>query len=105
MSVAAAGILKAYSEFLRARESVIISIPMSRTLTISDELYQRLLTEAGARGFRSVEQLLEEHAGNGRDLATRQAVVEEIDRLRTRLFAQHGEMPDSTSLIREDRLR
>jgi hypothetical protein len=78
---------------------------MSRTLTISDKLYQRLEAEALARGFENVEQLLEEHASNGSDFPQRRAVVNEIDQLRNRLFATYGEMPDSTKLIREDRAR
>lgn len=75
------------------------------TLTISDALYQRLVAEAEVRGFQSVEQLLEERAENGVSVAHRAAVVSDIDDLRTRLFEQYGEMPDSTNLIREDRTR
>ncbi len=78
---------------------------MSRTLTISDKLYQRLEAEAVARGFENVEQLLEEHASNGSDYSQRRAVVDNIDRLRNRLGAKYGEMPDSTNLIRDDRGR
>jgi len=78
---------------------------MSRTLTISDKLYQRLEAEALARGFENVEQLLEDHASNGSDFSQRRAVVDNIDRLRNRMFAMYGEMPDSTELIREDRSR
>ncbi len=78
---------------------------MSRTLTISDKLYQRLEAEAVARGFENVEQLLEEHASNGSNLPQRRAVVDNIDRLRNRLFTKYGEMPDSTNLIHEDRSR
>ncbi len=78
---------------------------MSRTLTISDKLYQRLEAEAVARGFENVEQLLEEHASNGSDYSQRRAVVDNIDRLRNRLAAKYGEMPDSTNLIRDDRGR
>ena len=78
---------------------------MSRTLTISDDLYQRLQAEAGARGLSSVEQLLEERTSNGSDLAQRGDAVKEIDLLRNRLFARYGEMPDSTDLISEDRAR
>ena len=78
---------------------------MSRTLTISDKLYERLEAEAVARGFENVEQLLEEHASNGSDFPQRRAVVDDIDQLRNRLFATYGEMPDSTNLIHEDRAR
>lgn len=78
---------------------------MSRTLTIKDELYQRLKAEAGARGLESIEQLLEQHASNGADLGQRSEAVKDIDLLRNRLLAKYGEMPDSTNLIREDRAR
>lgn len=78
---------------------------MSHNLVISDELYQRLLADAEARGLKSVQQLLEEPSENGVDVASRAAVVRDIDGLRERLFGRYGEMPDSTSLIREDRTR
>jgi len=78
---------------------------MSRTLTISERLYQRLEAEAEARGLENVEQLLEERASNGSDFSGRRAAVDDIDRLRNRLFTKYGEKPDSTNLIREDRAR
>ena len=78
---------------------------MSRTLTISDELYARLETEARLRGLGSVERLLEALGQNENDLARREETVRRIDDLRGRLYAQHGELPDSTDLIREDRAR
>ena len=77
---------------------------MGHTLTISDELYERLKAEAGTRG-QTVEQLLEQQANNGADLQQRSEAVRLIDQLRHRLFTKYGEMPDSTQLIRDDRAR
>lgn len=78
---------------------------MSRTITISDELYTRLEAEARARGLNSVERLLEERERQNFDLTQRQSTVRKIDDLRARLFAEHGEMPDSVELLRADRNR
>ncbi len=77
---------------------------MSRTLTISDELYERLEVEARGRGL-SVERLLERQANNGSDLQQRTEAVRNIHVLCNRLFAKYGEMTDSTAVIREDRAR
>ena len=77
---------------------------MSRTLTISDELYARLEKEAQMRGL-SIERLIEEWERNQADLFKRQRVVREIDDLREHLFSKYGETPDSTDLVREDRAR
>lgn len=77
---------------------------MSRTLTISDELYARLEKEARMRGL-SIERLIEEWEQNEANLLRRKDVVREIDGLRERLFSEYGEMPDSTDLIGEDRAR
>lgn len=78
---------------------------MSRTLTISDDLYARLETEARARGLTTVEQLLEEWDRREADLSLREDTVRRIDQLRDRLLAKYGQMPDSTELLREDRAR
>ena len=78
---------------------------MSRTLTISDDLYARLETEARARRLTTVEQLLEEWDRREVDLSLREEAVRGIDRLRDRLLAKYGQMPDSTELLREDRAR
>ncbi|HEV3470641.1 MAG TPA: ribbon-helix-helix protein, CopG family [Pyrinomonadaceae bacterium] len=77
---------------------------MSRTLTISDELYDRLEKEARMRGV-SIERLIEEWERSGAALLQRTGIVREIDDLRERLFSKYGEMPDSTDLVREDRTR
>jgi predicted CopG family antitoxin len=78
---------------------------MSRTITISDDLYARLEAEAHARGLNSVERLLEERLRSRFNLTDRQNVVRKIDDLRERLFVKYGEMPDSVELLREDRNR
>jgi hypothetical protein len=78
---------------------------LSRTLTISDDLYARLETEARARGLNSVERLLEEWKHAETDFNQRQDAVRRIDDLRERLFAKYGEMPDSMELVRTDRAR
>ena len=68
---------------------------MSRTLTISDELYERLEAEARKRGVKTVEELLDLLQSLETDTALRKNVVRQIDFLRDRLFARYGEMPDS----------
>jgi len=78
---------------------------MSRTLTISDELYIHLESEAQSRGLDSIERLLDDWWQREGDLIRRKDVVRRIDALRDRLFATYGEMPDSIDLIREDRAR
>ena len=78
---------------------------MSRTLTISDELYARLEAEARMRGLNSIEQLLDQWQAPESDAIRRREVVSEIDQLREQLFAKYGEMPDSVELLREDRAR
>jgi hypothetical protein len=78
---------------------------VSRTLTISDELYDRLDSEARSRGLRSIENLLDEWGRSQEDLRQRRDAVKKIDDLRENLFAKYGQMPDSTALVREDRAR
>jgi hypothetical protein len=78
---------------------------MERTLTIPDQLYSRLEAAARARGFGSVEQLIEHWESKDEELRQREQVVREIDALRDRLFARYGEMPDSVKLMRADRAR
>jgi hypothetical protein len=78
---------------------------MSRTLTISDELYGQLEAEARQRGLPSVEQLLEQWQLAKTRVPCRNEVVREIDDLRNRLLARYGEMPDSVELLCQDRAR
>ena len=78
---------------------------MSRTLTISDELYARLEAEARSRGIDTVEEFLDRIQIPEAELSRREDVVREIDHLRERLLATYGQMPDSVDLLREDRAR
>ena len=78
---------------------------MSRTITISDELYAKIEAEARLRGLDSVERLLEQWQTAQTELLSRKEVVQEIDDLRSRLFAKYGELPDSIELLRQDRAR
>jgi predicted CopG family antitoxin len=78
---------------------------MSRTITISDELYAKLEAEARLRGLDSVEHFLEHWQAPETELLQRKEVVRDIDDLRSRLFAKYGELPDSVELLREDRAR
>jgi hypothetical protein len=78
---------------------------MPQTLTIPDELYERLNAEARARGLKDVESLLDSVARRKDRLSKRREAVRRIDALREELFAKYGGMPDSTELLREDRER
>ena len=78
---------------------------MSRTITISDRLYAKLEAEARTRGFDSVEHFLEQWQAPETESLRRREVVQEIDDLRSRLFAKYGEMPNSVELLSEDRTR
>jgi hypothetical protein len=78
---------------------------MTHLLKISDVAYKRLEAMARQRGLSSIEQLLEEWPLGDDDLRQRQETVRRIDALRERLFATYGEMPDSVTLIQEDRAR
>ena len=78
---------------------------MSKSLVISDDLYESLDNAAHQKGLESVEQLLETWQTAENDLRRRRKTVEKIDSLRSRLFQVYGKMPDSVDLIREDRTR
>ncbi len=82
---------------------------MSRTITVSDELYVRLEEAAHKRGLDGVVPLLEQLEDMQRladeALKRRRETVEWIDDLRARMFEKYGEMPDSVGLLREDRER
>jgi len=78
---------------------------MGRTVTISDDLYEKLTMAMQERGLQSIEQLLELWQADEAERQRRQEVVRTIDALRDRLYAQYGKMPDSVELIREDRVR
>ena len=78
---------------------------MSRTLTISDNLYAQLEVAARVRGLGSVEQLLDTWQFSEDNVHHRQETVRQIDALCNRLFKKYGEMADSVELIRDDRGR
>jgi predicted CopG family antitoxin len=86
---------------------------MSRTITVSDHVYERLEAEARARGMKSIEQLLEqlplprkEHEPlTEEELQRRREVVDRTHEIYEELSQKYGMMPDSVDLIREDRER
>jgi hypothetical protein len=79
---------------------------MSYTLTLSDPLYTKLEKVARQCGF-SIEQLLEtwQPPTITSSLHQRRETVKRIIALRDRIAATYGTLPDSTDLIREDRMR
>ncbi|AEB10003.1 hypothetical protein [Desulfobacca acetoxidans] len=78
---------------------------MGRTVTISEELYEKLTLAMQEQGLQSIEQLLELWQAYAVERRRRQEVVHGIDDLRDRFHAKYGDMPDSVPLIREDRSR
>jgi hypothetical protein len=79
--------------------------PMGHTITIPDDIYDRLDVEARAKGL-SIEQLLRSWPTGG--IASHGAnrdVLARVAALGDELSARYGEMPDSTDLVREDRAR
>lgn len=87
---------------------------MSVTLTISEKTYQSLENQAQKRELESVEQFLEELTKQFEDeeaiewekeLERRREVGKEIRAFRKKMKDKYGVMPDSTELLREDRMR
>lgn len=76
---------------------------MSVTLTISDKTYQKLKTVANSKGFEDIEKFLDEW--EELELANRREVVDRIIEFQNKMGEKYGVMPDSTELIREDRMR
>jgi deoxyribodipyrimidine photolyase-like uncharacterized protein len=81
---------------------------MNHTLTISENLYSRLLSVSQARGL-SIEELVEkaidEWESQDAELKRREEAVDRIVALRERMRVKYGMMPDSVELIRQDRER
>ncbi len=77
---------------------------MSRTLTVSEDVYNWLQEEAANRGVDSAALALEQMR-HEETVRRRQEVGRRIDEHREQLFAKYGLMPDSTELVREDRER
>ena len=87
---------------------------MSVTLKISEKTYKSLEHQAQKREFKSVEQFLEklteqfeneESSAWEKELEKRREVGKEIKEFRKQIKDEYGVMPDSTPLIREDRMR
>jgi hypothetical protein len=78
---------------------------MSRTVTVSDDVYARLEAETRRRGLGGVPDLLEVLLLPPGELERRQELGRRIEAFRDRMAAKYGVMPDSTDLIREDRER
>lgn len=81
---------------------------MSKILTISDETYQNLEDLARLRGFKTIEQFLEEDEqlfDRRHELARRRQIGREIKEFQQRMREKYGVMPDSAELVREDRAR
>ena len=76
---------------------------MSVTLTVSEEAYKKLENVARSRGFDDVGKFLDEW--EELESANRREVVDDIRLFRKRMKEKYGVMPDSTDLIREDRMR
>ncbi len=78
---------------------------MGKTLSLPDDLYDRLENAARQKGLKNIQQLLESLQVTEDNLLQRQETVSKIDNLRNRLFQRYGQMPDSVDLIHEDRAR
>ncbi|MGI8639121.1 MAG: hypothetical protein ACR2MG_04135 [Pyrinomonadaceae bacterium] len=87
---------------------------MSVTLTISDKTYKSLEHQAQKREMNGVEQFLEELTKQfeneevvewEKELERRREVGKEMREFRKKMKDKYGVMPDSTELLREDRMR
>ena len=76
---------------------------MSVTLTVSDETFKKLENVARSRGFEDVGKFLDEW--EELEFANRREVVEDIRLFRERMKEKYGVIPDSTEMLREDRMR
>ncbi len=87
---------------------------MSVTINIPEKTYKSLEYQAHKREFESVEQFLEklteqfereENDSWEKELKRRREQVERIKEFRQKIKEKYGVMPDSTEIIREDRMR
>lgn len=83
---------------------------MSKTLTISDETYEKLETLARFRAKENVEQLLDELEDADfiewqKELARRREVGNRIIKFQEKMREKYGVMQDSMEILREDRMR
>jgi protein-arginine kinase len=78
---------------------------MNQTVVIPEQLYIRLEDSARQRGVQSIQRLLELWQLQEEEQRKRKRVVQEIHKLRERLFHSYGVMTDSTLILQEDRAR
>jgi len=76
---------------------------MSVTLTVSEKTYLKLQNIARNKGFEDVENFLDQWEDS--ETFNRREVVEDIRQFRQQMKEKYGVMPDSTEIIREDRMR
>jgi len=76
---------------------------MSVTITISDEAFQKLQNIAQSKGFEDVEKFLD--GWEELETANRREVVNGILEFHEKMKEKYGVMPDSTEILREDRMR
>ncbi len=78
---------------------------MSKTLTLPDQVHDRLERQAKASGFASVEDFIQSWNLTEDEMSRRKRLADRLRELRGQIKAKHGVMPDSVSLLREDRER
>ncbi len=87
---------------------------MSVTLKVSEEIYKSLAQQAQKRELDSVEHFLKELTTQfekeetiewEKELQRRREIGMGIKKFRQKMKDKYGVMPDSTPLIREDRMR
>ncbi len=78
---------------------------MEKVITVSDMLYNRLEETVNKRNLSTIEDLLQLWISEEDAMQARAQQVEEIRTLYQRLTQTYGVLPDSVSLIREDRDR
>ena len=76
---------------------------MSVTLTVSEETFKKLENVARSRGFEDVGKFLDEW--EELEFANRREVVEDILEFHEKMKEKYGVMPNSTEMLREDRMR
>ncbi|MCY7376798.1 MAG: hypothetical protein LH472_12630 [Pyrinomonadaceae bacterium] len=76
---------------------------MSVTLTVSEKTYKKLENVARSRGFEDVGKFLDEW--DELELANRHEIVDGILKFHEEMKEKYGVTPDSTEIIREDRMR
>jgi len=76
---------------------------MSVTITVSEKTYQRLQSIAYNKGFENIENFLDQWEEP--EASNRREVVDEILKFHEKMKEKYGIMPDSTEILREDRMR